>query len=194
MTDDTTQNPGDLPAVVPAQLLTTQQPDRLQRLELELMQLAELQASGEALPAAIRDRLYTARLQLISAGQIQRDLKKKVEQLMIVDIDAHGRYEAGEESLYVAPDRTHKPIDLFAVVEALLQKVGGDVSEFVSCLASDAIKPGRARELLGESLFALLFETIEKRDLKGKPIKALQTVNKRFVKSRPAIAPDAKGE
>jgi hypothetical protein len=163
--------------------------DRLQRLELALMAIAEAQANGDALPAAIREQLKTTFVQLKSAAQFIRELQQRIKPLMIADIQAHGRYQVGEEDFYVAPDKSHKPRDTKALVVALLDATAGDLDAFCACLASDAIKPGAAKDVLGEDAFARLFETIVKTDLKGKPIKALQTVNRKFIRSSPAVAP-----
>jgi hypothetical protein len=83
-------------------------------------------------------------------GKLHRDLDARLKAASIEWIKKNGRIVSGTRTVYVAPDKTVKCVNVKATVEAVLTKCGGDMDSFVECLSANAFKPSATRKLLGD--------------------------------------------
>ena len=68
-------------------------------------------------------------------------------------------------------------------LDAILDAVDGDMDHLAELLAAQPIKHGAASKVLSPAVFAELFETIEKPELRdGKPVKRLMSTNDDYTK------------
>ena len=112
-----------------------------------------------------------------------KELAQAAEQLAIQIIDERGEIVVGDIRYYVGPDKTTKPRDKGAILDALLVACDGDLSAIANeVLSSDPFKVGACRTRLGDEAIDKLFETTVKQDLKtGKPARGLHKVNAQFL-------------
>ncbi|MDX2147599.1 MAG: hypothetical protein SFZ23_08770 [Planctomycetota bacterium] len=144
--------------------------------------VAWLDTIDQAVDATHPDQILAA-LSLIEAIKaLTKRLEGRVEDAAISYITAHGDITDGVRRYYVGPNKRTKARDSWAVLQALLETMGGDLRSVADCLASDCWKPGACRRLLGDAVANSLFETVVTQDLKtGEPGKPrLQKVDPRF--------------
>lgn len=114
-----------------------------------------------------------------------RELRQQCEEQVKDYILEHGEIEVGDKRWYVGVDRKHKPaLPMPELVALLMEETGGDFDRFCELLASDALKPGACKKVLGER-FDEAFETKTVTDLKtGEPRKSVRVFDKRFAGGR----------
>lgn len=133
-------------------------------------------------PTTPIDDVAYALNRLDSYMQFGRELKQRLEEAVIDWIQANGDLVIGDVRYYVGVRKTTKCIDVAAAVDALLAASGGDMQAFVACLASDALKHGAAKKVLGEQ-WDRYFKVEAKPKLENEqPKKELMKVDERFVK------------
>jgi len=141
--------------------------------------MLELTAPQDAL-LELRDRLSFLRNSL-------KTLSDSLEEKFIEWINVNGEITYGTKRLYVGSKKDNKCVDQRAALEALMQVCGGDWEQFCGCLASGAIKPGAAKQVMGEETWSKHFQVVEKTELKdgvAKPVKGLIEVDTKFVKPK----------
>lgn len=130
---------------------------------------------------ASRDDVLTTINVVDRLKQLTRELAAKSDAAVVAWLEQHGDIECGEVRYYAGVNKTTKCEDKSAAVGALLDATGGDVDKLSECLASDGLKPGMCRAVLGDKKFGALFVTKETADLKtGKPVKRVQKFDRRF--------------
>jgi len=115
--------------------------------------------------------------------RVAKQLKAACEVRIIEYVKANGPYTVGDNvTKTVKAEKKEKPKDLRATVEACMIAANGDLDLFTGLIASDGIKPGAAKRLLGEA-FDEHFETTWRDVLvDGKPGLKLVTQNTQFIK------------
>lgn len=76
-------------------------------------------------------------------------------------VQVNGSFEFGGKKYFVGKKKKTRCINVAACIEAMLDKLGGDFDEFVKLLASQPIKHGAAREVLGDDWQIHFKTTIE---------------------------------
>lgn len=118
-----------------------------------------------------------------------RELDGHLKDAMKQWIEANGQdIEIGTKRWYLAPEKKVKERDPAQTCQTLLEVTGGDFGRMGECLSANAFKPGAIRKLLAElgqgEKFAELFDVqIGTKLAEGKPVKQLQVVDTRFIKS-----------
>jgi len=109
--------------------------------------------------------------------------RAKHKQSVIAWLSRNGDYTAGENRYYVGTVRDYKCRDAVTTAERVLEAVEGDLERFLSMLSSNSWKPGAVRDLLGQAMFDVLFETVVKEDPKtGKPVREPKVLNAQFAR------------
>lgn len=118
--------------------------------------------------------------------QTLNEYKRLMEDGVIDWIKKNGEIEVGDLRLYVGEERKIKCRDFKGTLEAILSASGGDMEALVSCLSSNAFKPGACRETLPPSKYRDLFVTTVEPDLKKGIAKKqkLLSVNKNFLTNK----------
>lgn len=128
------------------------------------------------------------REQVLQSIDIIAGLKAKVKELdtnhkaaLLAWLQFNGDLEVGELRYYVGTDKHTKCNNNRQTVEAILNACAGDVDSLASCIASDGLKTGACKTVLGDDGFASHFTTIVVSDVKtGKPKRKVLTANNRF--------------
>lgn len=129
---------------------------------------------------ATQEQVLTALEFVKRLGEVQRELKERVNKAAISYIQAHGPIEDGTRKFYVGPNKTTKCKDLRGTVAAVLDAAGGDVDAMVDCLSTDAFKPGATKKLLKDRA-GEFFETKETNKLEFEAsVPKLQETDSRF--------------
>ena len=76
-------------------------------------------------------------------------------------VQANGPFEFNGKKYFVGKKKKTRCVNVAATIEAILDRLDGDFNEFVQLLASQPIKHGAAREVLGED-WTIHFETTTK--------------------------------
>lgn len=129
-----------------------------------------------------QDQVLTALEFVKRLGEVQRELKERVNKAAIKYIQANGDIQDGTRRFFVGPNKTTKCLDLRKTVEAVLTAAGGDIDALVDVLSTDAFKPGATKKLIKDKAKDL-FETKETNKLEleqAKPEMKLQEVDSRF--------------
>lgn len=137
-------------------------------------------------PGGDLDILADARFKLDWFKEQIRQLEAQWTERAIAFAEAtvKGEIRIGPKLYWVGDEKQEKDLDVRKTTEALLNKTGGDVDSFCTCLSTNAFKPGATKKILGPELFAEHFSTTYKKKLKadGSPEKQLQCVNTDFLK------------
>lgn len=150
----------------------------LAKIESDVLTLAD-----DAMPEQV--------LSLMNAVDVVKGKLKAVaamlEQKAIEYIEAHGPIECGDMRYIVGTEKIVKCRNVRAAAEKLIDVTGGDWDKFAECLSSGAFKYGSVRTACADAgqpeIFDVLFETTEKKALDSKPLKRLQKIDTRFVRS-----------
>jgi hypothetical protein len=113
----------------------------------------------------------------IVAGMKQRirEIDNRMQAAAIAWIEANGDLDAGNTRYYVGTEKVTKCNGNAGAIDSLFAAAHGDMDAVAGCLASDALKHGACRKLLGDTDFAKHFTTTERPDLKtGAPKKGLR--------------------
>lgn len=98
-------------------------------------------------------------------------------------LQRHGSVQTDSERFYVGTKRTTRCQNTRATVEAILTVTGGDLDTLCGLLASQPLKPGGCKAVLGPE-WDRHFETSEVPDvLTGKPKKEVKRVDPRYLPS-----------
>lgn len=150
--------------------------------------MANIQEATEAALAVIqREEGLVTQEEVVKALDLRnrlrefvRELDGQVEAATIRWIDANGEIEVGDIRYYVGAEKKVRCVDTTRTAEAILERVGGSVGDFVATLVSQPFKPGAAQSVLGDESDRL-FSVTHVQDLKeGKPRKRLKVANERF--------------
>lgn len=152
------------------------QTDQLAKIEHDLDVI-----DATSLKGTLVDPIAIVWVRLNAAMSQGRSLKERVEEYMTKWIEANGPFAIGDTEFFLAPDKSIKCRDIRKTVTALYESVAGDFDAFCECLSVNAIKPGAAKKVLGDSRFLELFEVKVATDLEKRPVKSLQMIDKRFV-------------
>jgi hypothetical protein len=108
-----------------------------------------------------------------------RELSAMLDEQVLEHLRNTGRdLEIGDVNYYEGTVKVTKCLNPAAAADALLAKLGGDMDRFAECLSSDAFKHGHCSTVLDPEVYASLFQTTEKPDLKtGKPKRQLMSSN-----------------
>lgn len=110
-----------------------------------------------------------------------KELKVEMESALMRWITVNGEVQIGTVRYYVGTKKTTRCIDTAGAIERLLMLTSGDFEAVCACLASQPLKPGACREVMGDD-WAKFFNVFEESDLKeGKPIKRVQKIDERFI-------------
>ncbi len=117
--------------------------------------------------------------------RLAKELNAACDQRIIEWIEAGGVYVCGPmQTRVVKQEKSEKPKDKshVPIVDAAFTAAGGDMSLVAGLIASDGIKPGALKRLIGQEQFDELYETTWKPVLRdGAPAKKLVTTNLDFV-------------
>lgn len=109
-----------------------------------------------------------------------RELRANCDRVVLEWVLLNGPLTVGDVKYYAGFRKVTKCQDNAAAVELLLTETGGDVQQLAACIASDGLKPGACREVLGPR-FGEVFTTEERPELReGKPVKGLLKANTKF--------------
>ena len=87
-----------------------------------------------------------------------KEAKANFKADLLAWIQASKPFEFGGKKYFVGKKKKTKCVNVAACIESLLDKLDGDFDEFVQLLASQPIKHGAAREVLGDD-WTIHFET-----------------------------------
>ena len=97
-------------------------------------------------------------------------------------VENHADIVVGEIRYYAGKSKSVKCQDVRGAIEAILEVSGGDFVKLCEVLSSNALKPGAAKTVLGDS-FDKFFATVWDDKLEeGTPVKTLKTFNPAFSK------------
>jgi hypothetical protein len=125
-----------------------------------------------------KPEIYVLCKQRISSLRQQlSDMAEEVEAFGLDHIRECGPFEVGDTRHYEKTDKQEKDRDPTTTFHALLAAADGDLAVATACLASDAIKAGAAKKVLGPD-FAKHFETrIKYVVATGRPRKVIGTTS-----------------
>ena len=129
-----------------------------------LNELAMRIASVE-LSTPVGDILET-RMMLSFMSEQVKELKARMDAALTEWIAANGPIEWGTKRIILSKKKDTKCRDTKAALVALLEASGGDWAMFAQAIASNGIKYGAAREIMGEQVWQQHFEVIEKSEVK----------------------------
>lgn len=133
-------------------------------------------------PETDRDQVLELMNRVKAAKELIKQIDQYLTEKLIEYIDANGEITFGDVRYYVGPKKITKCIDVPGAVEALLIASNGDFGKLCEFFASQPLKYGACKEPLGDQ-WDQFFRVEEVMDLKeGKPKKALQSVNTKFLK------------
>jgi hypothetical protein len=132
------------------------------------------------------DDLGTLRSQLAFFATKLKEMRALLDEKMIEIIKETGQdITIGPIRYYAGIEKKTKCIEHMATLTALFEAAGGDIAVVAGCIASDGLKPGACKSILGEVEFPKHFDTIEVNVVKeGKPSKKLMSTNDEFTKGR----------
>lgn len=128
------------------------------------------------------------REQVLQSIGIMANLKAKVKELdanhkaaLLAWIQFNGEIEDGETRYYVGSEKRTKCNNNRQAIEAILNACAGDVDSLAACIASDGLKHGACKTVLGEDGYKEHFTVIVTEDVKtGKPKRKVLTASTRF--------------
>lgn len=129
------------------------------------------------------DDLGTLRGQLAFFASKLKEMRALLDEKMLEIIAETGQdIQIGPIRYYAGLDKKTKCLDHLAALLALFETAAGDVAIVAGYIASDGLKPGACKSILGDA-FTKHFETTEVPVVKeGKPSKKLMTSNDEFMK------------
>lgn len=124
------------------------------------------------------DDIMSTRERLIFMASAIKALKEKMDAALIEWLEANGEIRIGSRKIFVGHKKDTKCKSLRPALEALMNECGGDWELFCSCMASDAIKHGAAKSVMGE-------KWSEHFEVRHKPeIKEVVDVDEKFLKPK----------
>jgi hypothetical protein len=147
----------------------------LNKIDFAAYSVSELATNDDLL--MLRDRLT------FMASQISTLRKAVDERLIEQNVNA----TIGTRRIFVGSKKDTKCRDVKAALQQLLESSGGDWDIFTQAIASNGIKYGAAREIMGEPVWGKHFEVITKMELREgveKPIKVLVDMDSTFIKPK----------
>ena len=138
-------------------------------------------AGSEA--ATLPERAIAAYLWIDQLARNVREWKKLAEDSLIEWLEYNKcDIEICDLRYYVGKDKKVKVEDKEAVVKALLNSCGGDISALCEALASEPFKYATVKSLVGPEKHKELFDISYTSDIKtGAPKKKLKVVDKNFL-------------
>lgn len=111
-----------------------------------------------------------------------RELRSALKQGLIAYLVEHGSFTWQGKRYYVGTDKSYRmKAPMKEAVEALLTATGGDLDAFCEVLASNALKPGTCKTVLGDE-FSRIFATVTKASVEtGKPERVVKVVDEKFL-------------
>src|SRR5687767_12709349 len=109
-----------------------------------------------------------------------RELKAKLEENLTQYVEANaggGEIAIGTVRYWLGFPKVTKCLNVRGCAEALLASSGGDWDEFANCLASDAIKHGAAKKILGDRWDEFFAVEVRPKLVNDKPKKELQKLD-----------------
>lgn len=147
-------------------IVTTIRNASLSRLENAIERLTAPNATAEDFLTALDTEA--------ALKAIVREYGDRLKEAAIEYINKHGPVETVTTRFYVGNKRTTRCRDTERAVRAILEATGGDFDRMMGCLASQPLKHGECRSVLGND-WGRHFEVVETPDLKtGKPQKELK--------------------
>jgi hypothetical protein len=96
------------------------------------------------------DEVLSVYNRVLAARAAIAALKKRMDEALIDWIKVNGPLFIGDQMVYAGKDKRTKCVDIPGCLEAILTEVGGDFTAFCSLLASQPIKYGAAKQVLGD--------------------------------------------
>ena len=89
----------------------------------------------------------------------------------------------GTKKYYIGSTVVKKAIDNSGALTALFESTGGDLKTVSDCISggASAWKFAKCKQVLGDDKYAEQFVEIVKKDVKGETVKALKSVDTRFI-------------
>jgi len=120
--------------------------------------------------------------------QALADAKEEVTADYVAFLEEHGEYEAGDVRIYAGQQKKPaKCVDVFGLLQFLIDKTGGDARLIGELLAANAWTPGAVKKLdgIGAEAFESFFRQEEVNVVKeGKPArKKVVEVNTKYIQS-----------
>jgi hypothetical protein len=147
------------------------------RVQQYILSITPLTPSDEA--GALYDKI-------LAIMQAVKEWKQMIDEQLCEYIDATGEFEFGPNVYRKGTNRKVECVDVRWAIGWILSKPPSSriVNELADVLVAQPIKQGAFKTICGEEAHAECFKTTvtSKLDVKGKPIKTLQVVNKDFVK------------
>lgn len=169
MTTETSRPQTTLAAAIPdgTAIISTIRNAALVRLETAIERLTS--------PTATDEDFLAAQDLEASLKQIVRDYSARLEEAAIAYIQRRGgSVETLTARFYVGTAKTTKCRDVPRAVDAVLQACGGDFDRLMECLASQPLKHGACKAVLGDE-WERHFEVTERLDMKtGKPARGVK--------------------
>jgi hypothetical protein len=130
------------------------------------------------------DQVAHASMFIDNQLRMAKEMKRLCDDAMIAWVKVNGPLVAGDNvTKVVKQEKSEKPKDKThqSVLSAAFDAAGGDMALVAGLIASDGIKPGALKRLVGQEKFDELYETTWKDVLRdGKPSERLVTQNKQF--------------
>lgn len=131
------------------------------------------------------DDLGVLRGQLAFLASKLKEMRALLDEKMLEIIAESGQdIQIGPIRYYASIEKKTKCLNHEAALVALFETAAGDVASVANCIASDGLKPGACKSILGDA-FSKHFETSENPAIKeGKPSKKLMASNDEFTRGR----------
>ena len=111
-----------------------------------------------------------------------KDIDATFKEALIDWINRNGEVTLGTKRYYVGTTKKTKPRDLQRLTEAAITACQGDFAAFCEALSSNAYKPGKCREILGDDWGDHFYEEVVQDVKTGKPKKDVKVIDERFVR------------
>ena len=111
-----------------------------------------------------------------------KEIDATFKQALIEWINRNGEVTLGTKRYYVGTTTKTTARDLERLTEAAITACQGDFGRFCEALSSNAYKPGKCREILGDDWGIHFYEEVVKDVKSGKPKKDVKMIDERFVK------------
>jgi len=142
------------------------------------------------LAISTREQWLENRQKIDFAKGMLKTLDALLEEKGLEIIEATGPISCGDLLYVISHDSSYKAkLTPREMAEGIMLALGGDWESFALCLASGAIKHGQLRKLLEQNGLATrfdeFFDLVEKKTVKGEPVKRVSALNTKFLKSKP---------
>jgi hypothetical protein len=128
------------------------------------------------------DQVMEIRERLLFIKERLKEAEASMKAALMDYIEENGEFTANGVRYYVGAKSTTKCVDVQMCIEAMLRVRGGDLGKVIEGLASEPLKQGAVKVMLGQDAWDKYFVKETVKDLKtGKPVREAKAVDERFL-------------